>query len=177
MIPEVEGKPCVNVGGYDGGGARVAMDVASQHVAAGLEALARIEGKLRSFGYRLYLETKAKSWTQPRDLTFCGKGDAPSIPAVTMGFAIHRDDTGERAVIFSILVAWDAARWSVQSFVEDEDGTRDEITRGLWESPEYTGETLDELLASIEKSVDALISSTHDHRVAAILATIARPGR
>lgn len=150
------------------------MDAASQHVTAGLGALARTVDGLRSFGYALYLETKATGWTQPRGLTFGRKGHAPSMPAVTMGFAIHRDDTGQRAVIFSILVAWDATHWSVQSFVEDEDGTRDEMTNGLWESPEYRGVTLDEFVASLEQSVDGLMASTRDQRVAAMLATVAR---
>jgi hypothetical protein len=153
---------------------RVFMDAASQHVTTGLGALARTLDKLRSFGYALYLETKATGWTQPRGLTFCGKGYAPSMPAVTMGFAIHRDDTGERSLIFSILVAWDTTHWSIQSFVEDEDGTRDEITNGLWESAECSGSTLDEFVASLEQSVHALMSSTQDQRVAAMLATVAR---
>jgi hypothetical protein len=150
------------------------MDAASQHVTTGLGALAQTVEKLRSFGYALYLETKATGWTQPRGLTFCGKGYAPSMPAVTMGFAIHRDDSGERSVIFSILVAWDTAHWSIQAFVEDEDGTRDEITNGLWESAEYSGATLDEFVASLEQSVHALMTSTRDQRVATMLATVAR---
>jgi hypothetical protein len=150
------------------------MDAASQHVTTGLGALARTEDKLHRFGYALYLKTKATAWTQPRGLAFCRKGYAPAMPAVTMGFAIHRDDTGERAVVFSILVAWDAVHWSIQSFVEEEDGTRDEITNGLWESSEYKGATLDEFVASLEQSVDALMASTQDQRVAAMLATVAR---
>src|SRR5262245_21036480 len=138
------------------------MDMASQHVAAGPGALSGAIDRLRSFGYSLYLETKATGWTQPRGLTFCGKGYAPSMPAVTMGFAIHRDDTGEKAVIFSILVAWDPAHWSVQSFVEDEDGTRDEITHDLWESPEYTSATLGEMVKSLDEAAGLLISSAKD---------------
>ena len=150
------------------------MDVASRHLSMGLEALAQVEAKLRSFGYALYLETKATAWTQPHGLAFCGICDPNLIPAVTLGFAIHRDETHERAIVFSILVAWNAAGWSIQSEVEDEDGTREEITRGLWESPKYECATLDEFMACLQKSVDALMSSPQDQRVAAALATVAR---
>jgi hypothetical protein len=150
------------------------MDAASQHVTTALAALARTQDRLRSFGYALYLKTKAAGWTQPRGLAFCGKGYAPPTPAVTMGFAIHRDRAGERAVIFSVLVAWDAAHWSVQSFVEDEDITREEITDGLWESPEFRAGTLDELVSSLERCVDALMDSAEHSRVAAALPTVAR---
>ena len=150
------------------------MDIASQHLTSGIGALSASEEKLRSFGYSLYLETKAKAWTKPRGFTFCGKGHAPSMPAVTMGVAIHRDDTNDKAVVFSILVAWDAVHWSVQSFVEDEDITRDEILAELWKSPEYTCATLDELLTCLDEATRLLISSAKDERVAAMLATVAR---
>lgn len=150
------------------------MDAASHHLTMGLEALAHIEAKLRSFGYVLYLETQATAWTQPRGLAFSGMGYPHSIPAVSLGFAIHGDTTGDRSVIFSILIGWDAAHWSIQSTVEDEDVTRDEITCGLWESPEYDCATLDNLKAYLQKSVDALMSSPRDQRVAAALAMVAR---
>jgi hypothetical protein len=150
------------------------MDVASRQLSMGLEALAQVGAELRTFEYALYLETEATAWTQPRGLALCRMGYPNSIPAVTLGFAIHRDDTSDRAIVFSILVAWDAARWSVQSSVEDEDCTRDEITRGLWESPEYDCATLDELMACLRKSVDALMSTPQDERVAAALATVVR---
>lgn len=135
-------------------------------------ALAGAVDRLRSFGYSLYLETKARGWTQPRGLTFCGKGYAPSMPAVTIGFAIHRDGTGEKSVIFSILVAWDAAHWSIQCFVEAEDISRDQITEGLWESPEYICVTLDEMLKCLDKATGMLISSAKVARVAALLTSV-----
>src|SRR5262245_54380298 len=155
---------------------RVVMDFASQQVTRVFEALARTEDKLRSFGYQLYLGTKAEDWTQPNGLAFCASesDSGPTTPAATVGFAIHRDDNGEKAVVFSVVIRWEAARWSVQSFVEDEDVTREDITVGLWESPEYQGGTLDELLTSLEQSVDALMSSTQEPKVAAMLATIRR---
>jgi hypothetical protein len=148
------------------------MDIASQHVAAGLVALAGAVDKLRSFGYSLYLETKARSWTQPRGLTFCGKGYASSMVAVTIGFAIHRDSAGEKSIVFSILLAWDAAHWSIQCFVEDEDVSHDQITEGLWESPEYRGVTLDKMLKCLDQAIGMLISSAKEARVAAMLASV-----
>jgi hypothetical protein len=148
------------------------VDIASQHVAAGLEALSGAVDRLRSFGYSLYLETKARGWTQPRGLTFCGKGYAPSIPAVTVGFAIHRDGAGEKSVVFSILVAWDAAHWSIHCTVEDEDVSRDQITEDLWESPEYSAATLDEMLKCLDQATGMLISSAKEPRVAAMLASM-----
>jgi len=150
------------------------MDAASEHMVVAFEALAQVEHNLRSFGYKLYLETKARSWIQPRGLAFCRKGHAPGLPALIMGFAIHRDATGERAVVFSVLIAWDATHWSVQSFVEDEDGTREVITDELWQSQEYTASTLAELFKSVEDSVAALMSSARDGRVAAMLDSITR---
>ncbi len=146
------------------------MEVASRHLSMGLEALAQAVAKLRSFGYALYLETRAFAWTQPRGLAFCGLPRS----SVSLGFAINRDQTDERSIVFSILVAWDAAGWSIQSAVDDEDCTRDELTRGLWESPKYECATLDEFTACLQKSVDALMSSPRDQRVAAALATVAR---
>src|SRR5258708_6019366 len=94
------------------------------------------------------------------------------MPAVTIGFAIHRDGAGEKSVVFSILVAWDAAHWSIQCFVEDEDVSRDQITEGLWESPEYSGVTLDEMLKCLDKAAGMLISSAKEARVAAMLASM-----
>ena len=146
------------------------MDIASQHVAVGLKALSGAVDKLRSFGYSLYLETKARGWTQPRGLTFCGKGYAPPIPAVIAGFAIHLDGAGEKSAIFSILVAWDAAHWSIQCSVEYEDGSRDQITEDLWESPEYRAATLDEMVKCLDQAIETLISSAKEPRVGAILA-------
>jgi hypothetical protein len=92
---------------------------------------------------------------------------------VTAGFAIHRDKTGEKSVIFSILVAWDAARWSIQCTVEDEDVSRDQITEDLWESPEYSAATLDEMLKYLDQAIGLLIASAKEPRVAAMLASIA----
>jgi hypothetical protein len=150
------------------------MDVGSQHVVMALDALASALDQLRSFGYGLYLETKARSWTQPRSLSFCGKGHAPAEPALTLGFAIWRDGTGDRSIVFSIVVAWNTSHWSVQSSVEDEDVSRDVITDVLWESPEYQATTLEELVGSLQRAVHALLSSARDQRIAANLATIER---
>ena len=150
---------------------RLVMDRASEYVTAAFGALERITDELSSFGYRLYLETKARSWTQRRGFTFCGKGSL-AMPGVIMGFDIHCGATGERAIVFSILVAWDAAHWSVQSCVDDEDMARDDITDKLWESPEYTAETFDGLLASLDKAVATLMASVNEDRVARILATV-----
>jgi len=179
--PSTAAAVCTTIEGHSGGAGprkpylvRAVMDVASRHLSTGLEALAQVEAKLRSFGYALYLETQANSWTPPRGLAFCGIGYPHSMPAVTLGFAIHRDATGDRAIIFSVLVAWDAAHWSIQSSVEEEDCTRDEIPRGLWESPQYSCATHDEFAVFLKRYVDALISSPQDKRVAAALATVTR---
>lgn len=147
------------------------MDVASQQVVTALDALKSVSNQLGAFGYGLYRETRAKSWTPPRGITFCGKGHRP---ALTHGFAIWCDDSGNRSIIFSMMVAWDSNHWSVHSIVEDEDTDRDEITDVLWESEEYKATTLEELVGLLQTAADALVSSAGDERVAAHLATIER---
>jgi hypothetical protein len=155
------------------------MDVGSQQVLIALNALANAVDELGTFGYGLYLESKARSWTQPRGVSFCARGVSFSGKglferALTLGCAIQCDGSGDRSIEFSVLVAWNSSHWSIQASVEDEDLTRDTITELLWESSEYTATTLDELVEALQTSVQALISSTHDERVAAILATIER---
>ena len=151
------------------------MDLGSQNVVVALDALRGTLDELSSFGYKLLLQTKARGWTQPRSaVTFCGKGHAPSEPALTFGFAIWRDGSGDRSIVFSILVAWNSRRWSVQSSVEDEDVSRDVITDNFWESPEYEATTLEGLVRSLQSAVNALTSSVHEQRVAAYLAAIER---
>ncbi|HYV40115.1 MAG TPA: hypothetical protein VE988_30795 [Gemmataceae bacterium] len=148
------------------------MDIASQHLVADLESLAKIEGRLRSFGRALWLETKAKSCAQPSGLRFCGIGYAPSVPAVTIGFAITCDASRNKAIVFSILVAWTATHWSIQSFVEEEDVTRDVIQDELWKSEEFIAAAFDDLVGSLDKSIEALKSSIRNDRVSGILAAI-----
>jgi hypothetical protein len=156
------------------------MDTGSQHVLLALNALANAVDELQSFGYGLYLKSKARSWTQPRGVSFSGKGfqtiqsheSRQFERALTLGCAIQRDGTGDRSIVFSVLVAWNASHWSIQASVEDEDLTRDTITEALWESSEFKATTLDELVESIQNSVRALISSPRNERVAASLATI-----
>jgi hypothetical protein len=151
------------------------MDLGSQNVVVALNALRGTLDELRSFGYKLFLQTKAHGWTQPGSaVSFCGKGHAPAEPALTFGFAIWRDGNADCSIIFSILVAWNSRRWSVQSSVEDEDGSRDVITDTLWESPEYEATTLGGLVGSLQRAVNALTSSVHEQRVAAYLAAIER---
>src|ERR1700687_4082522 len=141
------------------------MDVGGQHVVLALDAFRKAVDQLRSFGSGLYLELRARSWTHTPSLSFCGKGYDPVKDALTLGFAIQSDAAGDRSVVFYILVAWDASHWSIQSFVEDEDVTRELITDVLWESQEYKATTLDELAESLQKSVHALVSSVLDQRV------------
>jgi hypothetical protein len=148
------------------------MDDGSQHVILVLDAIRSAQDQLRFFGYRLYLERKVKSWTQPRSISFCRVGHTPAEPALTFGFAIMRDNTGDRSIIFSILVSWSAFRWSVQAVVEDEDVCRELITDTLWESLEYQVTTLQELVGAIHSATQALISSVQDLKVATGLAAI-----
>jgi len=146
------------------------MDAASKHVVIVLEALAKTERQLQSFGYRLYLDTRARSWTQPRGITL-SDGD---MPGLLLGFAIWRDSSGERSIIFSISIGFSSTHWSVRSFVDDEDGERDQITRELWESPEFKATTLEELVESLEQSLHALTSSVDQQAVREYLAIIER---
>ncbi len=149
------------------------MDAGAQYLVVTLKALLAAQDRLRSFGYRLYLDTKARSWTQPQSITL-HKGHPADGPALLLGFAIWRDSSGERSVIFTVSVAWDEGHWSIQSCVEDEDGSRDPITEALWESPAYRVKTLEDLVATLDRVVGELISSVSDQRVAASLATIER---
>jgi hypothetical protein len=149
------------------------MDTGSQHLLMAFEALIAAQDQLRSFGYRLYLDTKARSWTQPKSITLY-RGHPHDRPDLHLGLAIWRDRSGERSVSFTVSVNWDENHWSVQSCVENEDVLRDTITDTLWESPAYRATTLEDLVAMLERAVHELTSSIHDLRVAACLATIQR---
>lgn len=117
-----------------------------------------------------YLETRARSWTQPRGITL-SHGD---MPGLWQGIAFWRDSSGERSIIFSISIGCSSTNWSVRSFVDDEDGGRDQITRELWESPQFKATTLKELVLSLEKSLHALTLSLDQQPVQEYLASIDR---
>jgi hypothetical protein len=151
------------------------MDAGSKDLAKALDAFAQLCDQLRSFGYKLYVEHRARSWTQPRSVMFYRKGTQPDTqPAMGVGFAIWGDRTGRRSITFGIGVGWNGARWSVQASVEDEDGWREPITELLWESEEYEATTVDELIESLQLALQALTSSVNDPRVSAYLASIER---
>ncbi len=149
------------------------MDAGSQHLLMAVKALLAAQDKLRSFGYRLYLDTEARSWAQPQSITLY-RGYPHDRPGLLLGLAIWRDRTGERLVIFTLSVVWDESHWSVQSCVEDKDGSRDTITDTLWEPSEYQAKTLEDLVAMLELAANELAASVHDPLVAACLATIER---
>ncbi len=145
------------------------MDIASQHVVLALDAFRRAESQLLLFGHRLFSETGAHSWNQPHGIHLYSNGSG-----LTFGFSISRDSTKDRGIVFEIHVLWDTDHWSVRADVDDEDGSRDQITVGLWQSPEIQAATLDELVSSIQTAVDALIASVSNERVVAYLATVER---
>jgi hypothetical protein len=158
------------------------MDVSSQHLARVLNALATAVDQLQSFGYALYLETQALSWTQPRSISVSGEGfriienqhTQHFDRALTLGFAIQRDASRERSIIFSVLFAWNASHWFIQSSVEDEDLTRDTITEVLWESPEHYATTIDTAIEGLQQALTAVMSSVTHERIATCIATIER---
>lgn len=151
------------------------MDLGSKEVVKALDAFTDLRAQLSSLGYKLYLETKAQCWTQPHSLAFCRKGYFPDTdPALMLGFGVAGDRTGNRSIIFSILVGWNTSRWSVQASVEDEDGSRESITDLLWESPDYEATTIDGLVDALQTALRALTSSVGDQRVATYLSSIGR---
>jgi hypothetical protein len=156
------------------------MDTDSQNTMLVLNTLASAVDRLQSFGYALYLETKARSWIQPRSITVSGKGFQISHNHLTqrfdraliLGCSIQRDATKERSIIFSLLLAWNPTHWFIQSSVEDEDMNRDTITHFLWESPEYQATTITGAIQAIDQALTNLMASVTDERVAASMATI-----
>jgi hypothetical protein len=147
------------------------MDIASQHVVMALDAIGSVQSQLQSFGYRLYLDTKAHSWTQPTSIHLWYNGGRPPRAAgFAFGFCILGDSSGD--IGFSFEVAWNTQNWSVQCSVEDE--TRNVTTEALWKSPKFQATTLPELLEALQSAVDGLISSARNPRIAACLATIER---
>ena len=112
------------------------MENDSQNVILVLNALATTVDQLQSFGYKLYLQTKAASWSQRRSVVVSGQGfiwyERRFDRGLSLGFGLQADATGNRSIIFSIVFAWDSARWFVQSCVEDEDATRENMTEDLW---------------------------------------------
>ncbi len=92
------------------------MDVSSQQVVLLLNAFATIVDQLQSFGYALYLDTQAPSWTQPRAITVSGEGfqifqNSQRLRfdrALLTGCALQYDTAATHELIFSILFAWNA---------------------------------------------------------------------
>ncbi len=150
------------------------MDAASVHVVTALESIGRVQSQLQSFGYRLYLQTKAVSWTQPTSLHFFyDRGHPYRALGFCFGFCILRDSSRDRGIGFEFEVSWDTQGWSVQSNVSDEDETREGVpSELLWQSAKYQATTLAELLESLQKAVDAQVASLNDARVASYLACI-----
>jgi hypothetical protein len=122
------------------------MDNYGQHALIVLNALATAVDQLQSFGYKLYLQTKAANWKQPSSVVIGGKGfcwyERRFDRAFLLGFGLQVDSTGDHSIIFSIVFAWDSASWFVQACVEDEDTSRDSITDDLWLSREYFAATV-----------------------------------
>jgi|SaaInlStandDraft_4_1057021.scaffolds.fasta_scaffold129560_1 hypothetical protein len=112
------------------------MDIQSQNTVLLLNALAKTTDQLSTFGYNLYLKTKAYSWKQPRTVHVSGEGfritqnqqSQQFERALSFGFSINCDSIKERVIIFSLLVAWNSTNWFIQSFVEEEDNSREVIT-------------------------------------------------
>ena len=145
------------------------MDSASQNVVRALTAFNDTVSQLRSFGYDLYLQTGAHSWTNPLGITLYGGGDG-----LTFGCSIWQDGTGNRWIGFEIHVTWDVDHWLVRAHVDDEDDSRDPTTVGLWQSPQLRAVTLDELIDCLQRTMNSAKSSVRDDRIATYLAKIER---
>jgi hypothetical protein len=158
------------------------MDASSQQVILILNALATAVDRLQAFGYTLYLETQAPSWTQPRSVSISGEGFQIFQNQQTVRFdraleiscAVQCDAKDTRLMSFSILFAWDADSWFIQSMVEEEDSTRDQMTILLWESPAYRATTIDTAMRLLRQALDQLMECVTDGAVAAIIGTIER---
>ena len=156
------------------------MDANSQQTALLLNALAAAVDQLQLFGYALYLDTKAPSWTQPRSVTVSGK-DFQILQAshalrferaLILSFTLQCDTTATRWVVFSILFAWNTEYWFIQPTVEEEVSADEQTTRMLWESPAYQAGTIDTAIQYLHQALQALIDSKTDKHVAEALARI-----
>jgi hypothetical protein len=147
----------------------LAVDEHSQQIVKLLNELGAAIDALRSFGYGLYLKTRAHSWGNPHSLSLVSNG---TKGRVGLGTSVSLDSTRARALVFGTGVKWTPSDWQIQSYVDDEDGDRDLITINLWSSTEYTATTIEDAVHQIQKAIGELIASVNEPRVAASIASI-----
>lgn len=152
------------------------MDESSQKVVAVLEALSSAVDEFQSFGYNLYLETKAPSWIPSRNLMVSGKDykhyGQKFDRAFTIVFTIECDEKKNRSLIFSILLTWNNTHWFTQSCVEYENMIDQISTETLWESGEYYATSTDMLIQIVQQASMELKESITYGSVAAQIAKI-----
>ena len=156
------------------------MDTPSQHAISLLSALAITSDRIHEFGYSLFLQTGAASWSSTRSHRISLSGSPFRIHKSetveqfdrSLGIGVWLDRTANSGcIIFAVDIAYRSSGWFVQSNVEDEDNQR---TRLLWNSEEYWADTLDDALRSLEQATEMLIQSPTFPTVAAVLEEIRR---
>jgi hypothetical protein len=138
------------------------MDHASGQTVRLLESLARASDRLRSFGYRLYLENRLKSWGNNQ--SFSGSPFGISRDGSTteytrcFGLGVHVVTSERLAVIWGLDLLWDASRWTVGGDVELETESGDHVLWLHW-FPYGSAETIEDCVALIERTTDEIVAS------------------
>ena len=147
----------------------LAVDENSKQTVSLLNEIGGVIDTLRSFGYSLYLKTRAHSWGNPHTLALGGTG---SERGLVLGTWISLDATRERTLIFGLNIGWTASHWLVKSYIDDQDGDRELITNNLWSSPDFTATTIEAAIQHLRTALAALVASVNDGRVAECIASI-----
>jgi hypothetical protein len=117
-----------------------------------LNAIAKSVDLLHSHGYRLYLNTHSKSWTNRRTITVGGE---PFFFIFGNGIL----PSPSYALSFGIKTSWNQGDWEILAEIERETYGDTDTLETLWEQ-KYATTDFENFLALLSRATDDLIRET-----------------
>jgi len=134
----------------------VKMDLASQQGVQLLGTISECVDRLHRYGYELYLDTHAVSWTNRRTIIVSGEPFR-----LIFGNAIQ--PTSTQALIFGLQLGWNDEEWQIEASVENEVYEPELVTETIWEQT-YTAQDFAGCLKLLLQATADLIQQTSIYR-------------
>jgi hypothetical protein len=128
------------------------MDKDSQTALQVLESIAKSVDRLHHHGYKLYIDTKSKTWTNRRTITVSGE---PYF--YIYGNSIQPVEA--YSLMFGISIAWKNNTWKILAEIERESNSDEDYWEILWEQ-EYKTAEFNKFTELISQATTDLIRET-----------------